>query len=89
MPEATDVVSDEQIGQAIQRGVDHLLSRFDPVTHTLGGTDTSNADGGGPNALAVYALMQCGQAINDPRLNVRGDSMNALIEAMKEYARAF
>jgi hypothetical protein len=84
MPEEPEGVTDEQIGQAIQNGVNYLLSRFDRIRHTLETADTSNADGGGENALAVYALMQCGQAINDERLNVRGESMNAMIEAMKD-----
>ena len=84
MPEAAEGVTDEQIGHAIQKGVNYLLSRFDPQRHTLGGTDTSGADGGGLNALAVYALMQCGQAVDDERLNVRGERMGAMIEAMKE-----
>ena len=84
MPAAADGITDEQIGRAIQKGVNHLLSRFDNVEHTLGGIDTGAADGGGQNALAVYALMQAGQAINDERLNVRGVYMNKVIEAMKE-----
>ena len=84
MPEAAEGITDEQIGRAIQSGVDYLLSRFDPLRHTLDGADTSNADGGGPNALAVYALMQAGQAVSDPRLNVRGKEMDAKIEAMKD-----
>jgi uncharacterized protein DUF4159 len=84
MPAAADDITDEQIGRAIQKGVNHLLARFDSRSHTLNGVDTGAADGGGQNALAVYALMQCGQAINDERLNVRGQQMDAMIEAMKE-----
>ena len=84
MPEEATGVTDEQIGNAIQKGVNYLLSRFDTQRHTLGGTDTGGADGGGLNALAVYALMQCGQAVDDERLNVRGERMGAMIEAMKE-----
>lgn len=84
MPAAPDGITDEQIGRAIQKGVDHLLSRFDNVRHTLDGVDIGAADGGGQNALAVYALMQAGQAIHDERLNVRGDYMNKVIEAMKD-----
>jgi hypothetical protein len=84
MPEQREGVTDAQIGEAILKGVNHLVARFDPATHTLQGQDVSSADGGGPNALAVYALMQCGQAINDERLNVRGKQMDAMIEAMKD-----
>jgi hypothetical protein len=84
MPETPDGITDAQIGKAIQMGVNHLLSRFDKQRHTLDGVDTGSADGGGPNALAVYALMQSGQAIDDERLNVRGKQMDAMIEAMKE-----
>ena len=83
MPEPREGVTDEEIGRAIALGVDHLLSRFDKQRAVLEGVDIGNADGGGQNALAVYALMQCGQAISDERLNVRGPQMNEMIEGMK------
>ena len=37
----------------------------------------------GLNALCVYALLQCGQAIPDQRLDVHGPFMKSLIEGMK------
>jgi hypothetical protein len=39
----------------------------------------------GMNALVVYALLTSGQAMNDERLNVRGDFMKGLIEKMKSH----
>lgn len=83
MPETREGLSDEAIGEAIEKGVNHLLGRFDPATHALADTDTAAADGGGLNALAVYALIQCGQAVADERLDVRGKEMDAKIAAMK------
>ncbi|HEX2971067.1 MAG TPA: hypothetical protein VHP11_01970, partial [Tepidisphaeraceae bacterium] len=40
----------------------------------------------GANALCVYALLQCGQAINDERLNVRSKQMKAMIAAMRDMS---
>ena len=39
----------------------------------------------GLDALCVYALLQCGQAIADPRLNIRGPVMTAMVERMKAF----
>ena len=83
MPEAATGVTDEEIGRAIQAGVEHLLARIDRRTRTLDDVDVSGADGGGRNALMVYALLQCGQTLKDERLNVRGPAMDAMITAMK------
>src|SRR5690348_16564627 len=62
--------SDQQIGQSIQRGVDWLIQQFDPATNDLHeGRNDGRVMHTGMDALAVYALLQCGQAINDPRLS--------------------
>jgi hypothetical protein len=82
MPEVVHGVTDEQIGQAIEKGVANLLSHFNRRSFALADVSLNNADGGGRNALAVYALMQAGQAIKDERLNVRGPAMNDKIRAM-------
>jgi hypothetical protein len=77
-------LTDEQIGQSIQDGVDYLLKQFDNRTHTLRGRGFGDDSySAGMNALAVYALLQAGQAISDPRLSHRGEEMRALIDAMK------
>ena len=87
VPEPVTGVTDEQIGAAIQRGVDHLIPLIDPRRGVL---ESGDAGGGraeayvsGLNALVVYALLQCGQAIPDERLNVRGPMMKSAIEGMK------
>jgi hypothetical protein len=82
MPEPAYGVTDEQIGRAIEKGVANLLAQFNRRTYSLEGVSLNNADGGGRNALAVYALMQAGQAVKDERLNVRGPDMDRKIKAM-------
>ena len=84
MPEQVAGVTDAEIGRSIEKGVEFLLSRFDGEKHQLSDADLNSADGGGRNALAVYALMQAGQATDDPRLNPRGPLMDGLIKRMKE-----
>ncbi|MDB5293541.1 MAG: A-macroglobulin complement component [Phycisphaerales bacterium] len=76
-------LTDELIGQAIQQGVDHLIDEFDPTTFQLRNLDDPNHDGA--DALCVYALMQCGEAVSDPRLNHRGPFMVGVLEAMKKF----
>lgn len=77
-------VSDAAIEAAIRRGIERLGRAFDPGTHQL---DSSNEQFGastaGMDALCVYALMQGGIAVNDPRLDVRGPLMKGLIDGMK------
>src|SRR3712207_4365140 len=74
--------SDKQIGEAIQRGADFLLQQFNPLLHQLRKTGSVNR---GENVLAVYALMQSGKAVNDPRLNPRDPLMRARIDRMKAF----
>ena len=77
-------LTDEQIGEAIRKGVDYLLSQFDPHTHLLSDLpDDRRGISRGQDILCVYALMQCGQAIDDPRLNPREPLMRNMIAAMK------
>ena len=82
---AAEELTDEQIGQAIKRGVDFLWREFGNGTSVAGGRGASVSDQyPGINALCVYALLQCGQAINDERLNVRSNRMRAIITTMRD-----
>lgn len=74
-------LTDREIGQAIERGVDHLLAQFGN-RHEIG--DTSEPMGAGLNVLAVYALLQSGQAITDPRLNPRGTFMKNVLDRVRD-----
>jgi hypothetical protein len=80
----TTGLTDAKIGDSIKRGVDYLLQQFDPRTGLLLDAE-SNADGHaiGADVLCVYALLQCGQAIDDPRLNPKGPLIKGMINAMK------
>jgi hypothetical protein len=75
-------VTDEQIGDAMKKGVDYLIAqvRDGQVAQLPGATGVKQE---GINALVVYALLTSGQAMNDERLNVRGDFMKGMIERMK------
>ena len=76
--------TDAQIGHSIQRGVDYLLGQFNPRSHLLPEVDSQpNGYAMGEDILCVYALLQCGQAIDDPRLNYKEPLMKGLIDAMK------
>ncbi|HWE02890.1 MAG TPA: DUF4159 domain-containing protein [Tepidisphaeraceae bacterium] len=93
--EPADKLTDEQIGQSIQRGVDFMLKQFDEkacelrdglaMNRRAGMPRVANAFHNGADVLCVYALMQCGQAISDPRLNVKGPFMIGCIDATKAF----
>ncbi|HTL28759.1 MAG TPA: DUF4159 domain-containing protein, partial [Tepidisphaeraceae bacterium] len=69
----TQGVTDERIGAAIQRGVDDLLIEFSKgQLKTVTNNDNTYQ---GLRALAVYALLNCSQAIRDDRINVTGPFM--------------
>jgi hypothetical protein len=76
-------LTDEQIGAAIARGIDNLLDQFDPTTHLMPGSEQRDQITRGEDILCVYALMQCQEATNDPRLNPHESLMKGLIDAMK------
>jgi len=78
-------ITDAEIGKSIEAGVNHLLKQFDSKTHVLADRDrrSDNAYFCGMNALAVYALLQAGQAIDDPRVSHRGAAMKAKLEALR------
>jgi hypothetical protein len=86
LPDDPSVITDERIGQSIQKGVDSLIKVFDPQTHVVPDAGAGASDQGyacGLDALCVYALLQSGQAIQDKRLDIHGAYMKSMIDAMK------
>jgi hypothetical protein len=82
-PAATDAtISDEQIGQSIQRGVDWLIPRFDPKTHLINPNRHIHEVHHSLDALCVYALLQSGMAIHDDRLNIHKPFMSGLLDTL-------
>lgn len=85
--EAGEAVTDAQIGKALEGGCNFLLDALDPNTGQLAdpakATPFSSQFLHGLNTLCVYALLQCGAATSDPRLNPRSPIMRACINAME------
>jgi hypothetical protein len=80
--EAQTGLTDEAIGQSIQRGVNFLIAQFqDGQLH--GGEIRNDTYHTGLNALCVYALLQSSFAIKDERLNLKGPFVRQLIDRMK------
>ena len=84
-------LSDEQVGQSIQAGVNWLIGHVDlkPPQASGGGNagrgrfrGLRSGQQGGIQALCVYALLQSGMAIKDDRLDVRHDYMKSLLAAL-------
>jgi hypothetical protein len=80
---SANVVTDEQIGRSIQRGVNWLIAQFGSDHLVLrparfGPGNPRNA----MDALCVYALLQCGQAIQDRRLNPNSDFVRGLLNRL-------
>jgi hypothetical protein len=73
-------LTDEQIGAAIEKGTDFLLSQFSSG-QLPADLDTEHHDG--LDSLAVYALMQAELATGDKRLDVHGEFMSSAIDSMK------
>jgi hypothetical protein len=89
-------ITDEEIGQSIQRGVDAMIGLFENGALKAGRNNRTTYYMG-LDALCVYALLQSGQAIKDERLNPRGPFVRSLLSVLKElpaeggqvtYARA-
>jgi hypothetical protein len=70
-------VTDSQIGQAIKMGAEFLIKQFHDSQLEPGEFHDAL------DSLAVYALLQCGLAIHDPRLDVHDPFMMGLIDQMK------
>ena len=89
LPTPRQDISDEQIGQSIQKAVDNLISKFDGggklrVTIDAGPAFHSPSYEAGLNALAGYALLQAGLALpNERRLDIKGDFMRKVLDNMK------
>ena len=77
MTEKPSGVTDEQIGAAIQRGVNWLVPRFDPKTGQLARPRRRRRRGVRLRAQRAVRLRAApgGQSIPDERLNVRGPFM--------------
>ena len=98
-------ITDEEIGNAIQKGVDYLIGEFGNA-HRLGGAGDNggqrrrgrarwawaahrrirrvpNTYDNGEDALAVLALIQCGDAIHDVRLNINGAFMSGCVSDLR------
>lgn len=78
MAEQAAGITDAKIGDAIKRGADFLVKQFHESQ-----LDPSEEYHDGLDALAVYALLQCGLAIHDQRLDIHDPFMMGLIDAMK------
>jgi len=78
---------DARIGQAMRKAVDFLLSRFQgpELVATPGKGQTYRE---GLHALCVYALLTASLSVPHERLNIRGDLLPKLIDAMKSHAMA-
>jgi len=88
VPDEPEIVTDEQIGRAIQKGSEYLCSCFGPLAYPVRIVPPAGEDPcytAGRDALAVYALLQCSLAIDDPRLNIKRPEVAALIDALKQY----
>lgn len=78
-------LTDEQIGHAIQNGVDYVMRQFNHGTHLLDDVLVErNGYAPGIDALSIYALLQCSQAIKDPRIDTHEPEMRAMIAALKD-----
>jgi hypothetical protein len=73
-------ITDPQIGEAIQRGANFLLTQFN--NGKLAGENFVGDPG--LNALCVYALLQCGQAVPDERLNGRAKGMKVMLDNLRK-----
>ena len=83
-PAATvKLITDDAVGQSIQRGVTYLKSQFagdqlkEPQnTSVFDGTDT----------LAVYSLLHAGEAVEDSSLSLSSDFMQGIMSRIKRYS---
>ena len=88
LPRALPVngVSDAQIERSIRLGLELLLNQFDPKTYQLNRPRVSpeyEALECGLNALCVYATLQAGLAVNDPRFTRGSPWVVGLLEGAK------
>jgi len=96
-PPASPYATDEEIGKAIAKAADFLISHFEKSklleadflaiatkeAKEQAGEKIPEQKACGGDFLAVYALIQAGKATNDPRLEIKGDFLKGLLDAMK------
>ena len=76
-------VTDEQVGIAINRGVDFLLSNFDHAQLKPIDGEGGPIDHAGLNALCVDALLEAQLATHDPRLKPNEPFMKAVLDHLE------
>lgn len=77
-------ITDEEIGISIQKGIDFLIERFGKEYRIDGEMGRRSGYTSGMDALAVYALIQCGGAVHDDRLaNSHGPFMSGVLKVLK------
>ncbi|HTL29548.1 MAG TPA: DUF4159 domain-containing protein [Tepidisphaeraceae bacterium] len=81
IPKAASL-SDEEVGDAIRKGVDFLLANFEDnhIKDTVANEEVLRS---GLNALAVYSLLASSQAVRDDRISPASAFMKKAIEKMK------
>ena len=77
-------VTDEQIGLAITRGVDFLLSNIEHSQLKPLEGEGGAVDHAGLNALCIDALLEAERATRDPRLKLSEPMMKALLVRLKQ-----
>jgi hypothetical protein len=76
-------VTDEQVGEAMEKGLKYLKAQF--VRTRLGNAERVDPETfQGLNALAIYALLHAGQAVNDTELTPQSDMVKELLDRLKE-----
>jgi hypothetical protein len=75
-------ISDKMVEQGIKKAVASLKSQF--ITGELANTDGTDRSAG-KTALAVYALLQAGLAVDDSELSTSDPYMQGLLENLKHF----
>jgi len=83
-PNRSRRLTDEQIGDALKRGIAYLESQFSK-TRLKGADQWDPETFAGLNALAVYALLHAGQSVGDPRFGPQSELIKGLLDRLKEY----
>jgi hypothetical protein len=93
VPADPAILTDEMVEAAIKKGAIWLNKQFDKDQHVAGVKellkDGNDSHAGGLDALAVYALMNAGLAVDDAevskQLSLKGPDMQAKIVAMMKF----
>jgi len=83
-----DGVTDGQVGESIQNGVNFILTNFRGDELALKENSPSPAYQEGLHALCVYALLQAGRTIPDERLRIEGPLLRGMLDRMKQHPMA-